>query len=300
VKVRRPLVLALLGVLIGCFSAESQQAAVPRIGVIALGSPTPGTLQVEAFDSLRQGLRELGYVEGRTIVIESRWDEGRPERNAALARELIRLNVDIIVASTPAATAAAKATKKIPIIMASAGADPVTLGLAASLPRPGGNVTGLTLQNYELSGKRLELLKEALPGVSRVILFWDPAEKAQRTDVKEYQRAARSLGLQLQAVEVSSPEDFDGAFQSAVRASAHAVIMHQGTACATHRATLASTALKSRLPTMSGDTGYAQNGGLMNYGPNIPDSWRRAAGFVDKILKGAKPGDLLRADQVFE
>jgi putative ABC transport system substrate-binding protein len=269
----------------------AQQAGAPRLGVLVPGNPTPGTLPLQVFDAFRQGLRDLGYVEGRTIVIESRWDEGRPERNAALAGELIRLEVDVIVAGTTAATVAATATKKIPVVMAATGGDPVTLGFAASLSRPGGNITGLTLQTYELPGKRLELLKEALPGITRVALFWHRAP-TPRTEVKEYEIAARSLGLQLQAVEVRRPEDFDGAFQTAVRAGARAVIMVQSAVYAGHRAKLASVALKTRLPTMSGETGYAQAGGLMNYGPNIPNSWRRAAGYVDKILKGAKPADL--------
>jgi ABC-type uncharacterized transport system substrate-binding protein len=265
---------------------EHNAGKIPRIGVLAPGSPPS-----RSFDSLRHGLRELGYVEGRTILIEPRWDEGRPERNAALAGELVRLNVDIIVATTTALTAAAKATKEIPIVMTSASGDPVTLGLAASLSRPGGNVTGLTLQTYELPGKRLQLLKEALPRISRVVLFWDPASPSS-TEVREYEIAARSLGLQLQAMEVRGREDLDAAFQTAVRARAQAVIMVQSAIYSRHTVTLASIALKSRLPTMSGETGYAQDGGLMNYGPNIPDSWRRAAGYVDKILKGAKPADL--------
>jgi len=272
-------------------AAEGQQGRVPRIGVLAPGGPTPGTLPMQVFDAFRQGLRDLGYVEGQTIVIESRWDEGRPDRYASLAEELIRLNVDIIVAGTTGATVAAKATKSIPIVMAATGGDPVRLGLAESLTRPAGNVTGLTLQTYELPGKRLELLKAALPSLSRVILFRHPASPSP-TEITEYERAARTLGLQLQTMEVRGPEDFDAAFHAAVRSKAQAVVMIQSSLYATYRAKLASVALKTRLPTMSGETGFAQDGGLMNYGPNIPDSWRRAASYVDKILKGTKPGDL--------
>jgi len=272
-------------------AAEGQQGRVPRIGVLAPGGPTPGTLPMQVFDAFRQGLRDLGYVEGQTIVIESRWDEGRPDRYASLAEELIRLNVDIIVAGTTGATVAAKATKSIPIVMAATGGDPVRLGLAESLTRPAGNVTGWTLQTYELPGKRLELLKAALPSLSRVILFRHPAPPSP-TEITEYERAARTLGLQLQTLEVRGPEDFDAAFHAAARSAAQAVVMIQSSLYATYRAKLASVALKTRLPTMSGETGFAQDGGLMNYGPNIPDSWRRAASYVDKILKGAKPGDL--------
>jgi ABC-type uncharacterized transport system substrate-binding protein len=269
-------------------AARPQQPShIPRIGVLVSGSPGPH----RAFESFRQGLRELGYIEGQTIVIESRWDEGRPERNTALVADLIRLRVDVIVATTSALTAAATATKEIPIVMTSASGDPVRLGLAASLRHPGGNVTGLTLQTYELPGKRLELLKEALPRVSHVALFWDPASPSSM-EIKEYEGAARSLGLQLQAVKVRSREDAEAAFQTAVRAGAHAVIMVQSAAYTIHAATLASIALARHLPTMSGETGYAQAGGLMNYGPNILESWRRASGYVDKILKGAKPRDL--------
>jgi ABC-type uncharacterized transport system substrate-binding protein len=288
---REFIVVLAFGFLAVPLAGEAQQGRVPRIGVLAPGDPTPGTLPMQVFDAFRQGLRDLGYVEGQTIVIESRWDEGRPDRYASLAGELIRLNVDIIVAGTTGATVAAKATKSIPIVMAATGGDPVTLGLAASLPRPGGNVTGLTLQTYELPGKRLELLKAALPSLSRVMVFWHPASPWP-PEITEYERAARTLGLQLQTMEVRGPEDFDAAFHAAARSAAQAVVMVQSSLYATYRAKLASVALKTRLPTMSGETGFAQDGGLMNYGPNIPDSWRRAASYVDKILKGTKPGDL--------
>ena len=280
-----------LGLLTAPLASEAQQGRVPLIGVLAPGDRTPGTLPMQVLDAFRQGLRDLGYVEGRTIKIEPRWDEGRLDRYASLAEELIRLNVDIIVAGTTGATVAAKATKSIPIVMAATGGDPVTLGLAASLRRPGGNVTGLTLQTYELQGKRLELLKAAVPNFSRVVLFQHPAPPSP-TEITEYERAARTLGLQLQTMEVRGPEDFDAAFHAAARSAAQAVVMIQSSLYATYRAKLASVALKTRLPTMSGETGFAQAGGLMNYGPNLPDSWRRAASYVDKILKGAKPGDL--------
>ncbi len=286
------LILALvLTILTAPLAVQAEQGRIPRIGVLAPGDPTPGTLPMQVFDAFRQGLRELGYVEGRTIVIEPRWDEGRPDRYASLAEELIRLNVDIIVAGSAGAPVAVKATKNIPIAMAATGADPVTLGLAASLWRPGGKVTGLTLQTYELPGKRLELLKAALPSLSRVVLFRHPASPSP-TEPTEYERGARTLGLRLQTMEVRGPEDFDAAFHVAARSAAQAVVMVQSSLYATYRARLASVAPKTRLPTMSGETGFAQDGGLMNFGPNSPDSWRRAAGYVDKILKGTKPGEL--------
>jgi putative ABC transport system substrate-binding protein len=220
-------------------AAQAQQGRVPRIGVLAPGDPTPGTLPMQVFDAFRQGLRDLGYVEGRTIVIEPRWDEGRLDRYASLAEELIRLNVDIIVAGTTGATVAAKATKSIPIVMAATGGDPVRLGLAASLQRPGGNVTGLSLQTYELPGKRLELLKAALPSLSRVVLFRHPAPPSP-TEITEDERAARTLGLHLQTMEVRGPEDFDAAFHAAARSAAQAVVIIQSSLYGTYRAKLGS------------------------------------------------------------
>jgi len=274
-------------------AAEPQQPGkVPRVGVLVPGSPTPRSLPLQVFEAFRSGLRDLGYIEGQTIILEPRWDEHRAERYASLASALVDLKVDVIVAgTTPTSLAAKSATTAIPIVMAASGADSVTLGLVASLSRPGGNVTGLTLQTYALPGKRLELLKEALPSISRVGLFWHPVSPS-RTEITGYETAARTLGLQLQAIQVGGPEDFDGAFRAAGRSGAHAVVMIQSAAYATHRVKLASIALKTRLATMSGETGFARDGGLMNYGPSIPESWKRAATYVDKILKGAKPGDL--------
>jgi putative ABC transport system substrate-binding protein len=238
-------------------------------------------------------LRDLGYVEGQTIVLEPRWEEGKADRYATLASDLARLNVDIIVAgTTPAALAAKNATATIPIVMAATGAgDPVELGLVASLMRPGGNITGLILQTHELAGKRLELLKEAAPGVSRVALLWSPTH-AHKTLVKEHEAAARALGMRLQPLEVRGSGDFEGVFQAASRGRAGAVIMAQAALFSLHRARLAELALNGRLPTISGETGFAEAGGLMNYGPNIVDSWRRAATYVHKILTGVKAADL--------
>jgi putative tryptophan/tyrosine transport system substrate-binding protein len=286
------LVLALTLTLLP-LAAEAQQAGrVPRIGVVAPGTPTPRTLPLRVFDAFRQGLRDLGYVEGETVVLETRWDESRPEQIPSLVRDLVQRNVDVILAgTTPASLAAKQATSTIPIVMAATGGDPVALGLAASLGRPGGNVTGITLQTYALPGKRLDLLREAIPRLSRGALFWN-SRMPGATEVKDYEAAAQSLGIRLQLLKVNGPEDFDGAFNSAVQGRAQALMMIQSAVYAAHRAKIAELAVKNHLPTISGETGYAQAGGFMNYGPNIAESWRRAAGYVDKILKGAKPADL--------
>jgi putative ABC transport system substrate-binding protein len=285
-----------LGILVGGLTAPLVAKAQPtgtvwRVGILAPGSAAPGTLPTKVVESFRNGMRELGFIEDRNIRLEIRWDEGRPERHVKFARELVGLSVDAIVAgTTPSTIAAKKATTTIPIVMAATGGDPVALGLVASMSQPGGNVTGLTLQTYELPGKRLEFLKEALPGISRATLFWDPNWPPY--EIKAYDPAARALGLQLQHVQAKGPEDFDRAFDAAVRGQSQAVTMVQSAVYATYRAQIAEIALKRGMPTMSGETGYAEAGGLMNYGPNIPDSWRRAAGYVAKILKGVKPGDL--------
>ncbi len=274
-------------------AAAQPAGRIPRIGVLAPGSPPgPGRPGLPHLDAFRQGFRELGHVEGRTIAFEVRWDGGKPDRYAALAAELVRLDVDVIVAATTGATLAARdATRTTPVVMAATGFDPVQIGLVASLARPGGNITGLTLQTHELPGKRLELLRTAVPGITRIALLWDPNPFSAAV-VKEHEAAARSLGMQLQPLEVRSPGDLEGAFQTARRGGAQALMMIQGAFYTIHRARIAEIALRSRIPTLSGETGYAQAGGLMEYGPNIVNSWHRAAIFVDKILNGAKPGDL--------
>jgi putative ABC transport system substrate-binding protein len=278
-----------LGLLAAPLASAAQQAVkVPRIGILAPGRPLPHPV----FEALRNGLRELGYVEGKTIAIEWRWEEDKPDRYPVLARDLAQLSVDIIVAGTTAASVAAKnVTSAIPVVMAATGGDPVEMGLVKSLARPGGNITGLVLLTEELPGKRLELLREAIPGLTRVALLWYPLPYG-RAHVNLHETAARSLGIELHRVEVHGPDDFESAFRSATRARTQAAILTQSSLYNIYRARLAELALQSRLPTISGETGYAQAGGLMNYGPNIPDSWRRVAGYVDKILKGAKPADL--------
>jgi putative ABC transport system substrate-binding protein len=278
-------VMLTLGVVLAPLAAEPQQAGkVPRIGILRPGSP-PDPF-VEAF---RQGLRELSYVEGRTISIEYRWAEGRNERLAGLAADLVRLNVDVIVASGTAAVAAKQATTAIPIVMPIAN-DPVR-GLVASLARPGGNVTGLATQNEELAGKRMELLKETLPRLSRVAALWEPA--SDNGQLRASEAAARSLGLRLQVLKVKRPDDFGTAFAEAQKNRAEALIVLSSSVSFVHRTRLVELAAKQRLPTMYPQQEFVVgSGGLMSYGADFHDLFRRAATYVDKILKGTKPGDL--------
>jgi putative ABC transport system substrate-binding protein len=290
---RRFLLTSLAGAVAASRAAEAQQReTVRRVGVLAPGSDAPGGLPTIVVDAFRKGLRDLGYIEGRNITLDIRWDHGRPERNQDLARELVRLPVDVIVSGTTPSTIAAKnVTTTVPIVMAATGANPVSLRLVTSMSRPGGNVTGLTLQTHELPGKRLEFVKELLPRMTRVAILWHPGHPST-DEINGFQAAAGVLGLELQQIETKGPEDLDGAFEAAVRGRSQAVITVQSAVYASYRARIAEIALKKHIPTMSGETGFAAAGGLMNYGPNIPDSWRRAAGYVDKILKGVKPGDL--------
>jgi len=284
------IVMLTVSLLVALLTAAAQPTReMPRIGVLA-----PGTLPNRGVEAFRQGLRDLGYVEGQTVTLEMRGDQGPLDRHRELAAELVRLHVDVLVAGgINAILAAQHATRTIPIVMAAQGGrDPVAAGLIASLARPGGNLTGLTLMTPELTGKRLELLKEAVPGLSRVALLLDSGHVSRNTHRDDHETAARLLGLQLQPLEVRGPADFAGAFQAATQGRVQALIMVQSPLVAVHRARLAALALAHRLPTMVGETGYAEAGGLMDYGPNIPASWRRAAIYVDKILKGAHPADL--------
>jgi putative ABC transport system substrate-binding protein len=274
------------------FAAEAQQAArIARIGYLTGNLATSLHLQ-EAF---RQGLRDLGYFEGRNVVIEYRDAEGKYERLPALAAELVALKVDVIVVpSTPAALAAKHATGTIPIVLAWV-ADPVGSGLVTSLARPGGNVTGLSFLAPELVGKRLELLKQAVPGVSRVAALWHPGDYGEQTErhmLKEADVAARALGVRLQVVEARGPEDFDRAFSDMTRARAGAVTVQSTNIFLLERRRLVELAAKNRLPAMYLAREFVDAGGLMSYGPNVADLFRRAATYVDKILKGARPADL--------
>jgi putative ABC transport system substrate-binding protein len=279
-----------LGMLVAPLTAGAQPAAkVPRIGVLHPGTPAAVSQNVEAF---RQGLRERGYVEGQNIVVERRFGDAKPERMAEVAAELVRLKVDVIVTSTDGAIAAVKQqTRTIPIVMANS-TDPVGTGFVASLARPSGNVTGLTSLSPELSAKKLELLKEVVPGLSRVAIMWNPDVRGAVLVYKETQSAAGSLQLQLQSVEVSRADDFERAFSALTTGRAEALIVVNSPFAFAVRDQVASLAQKHRLPSMYGLREYVDAGGLIAYGSNLADGWRRAATYVDKIIKGAKPGDL--------
>jgi putative tryptophan/tyrosine transport system substrate-binding protein len=289
---RRTFLSALTGGLLAApLAAEAQQAAkVPRIGYLAL-NPTANPHLHEAF---RQGLRDLGYVEGRNVVIEYRDAEGKPERLPALAAELIALKVDVLVAQpTVAALAAKQATRTLPIVFPVA--EPVTSGLVTSLARPGGNITGLSILTPEMGGKGLELLKQAVPGVSRVAVLWDPGAFPERTTKhmrKQLEGAAQALGVRLQFIEARGPDDFDRAFSEMTRARAGALTVLGGSMFVSQRRRLVDLAATNRLPAVYPARESVEAGGLMAYGPSVPDLFRRAATYVDKILKGAKPGDL--------
>jgi putative ABC transport system substrate-binding protein len=273
--------------------AEAQPAAkVARIGWLG-ANLAGGPHLIEVF---RQGLRDLGYVEGRNVVIEIRDAEGKFERFPTLAAELVALKVDVIVAggATRAILAATQATKTIPIVFAGV-ADPVAIGFVASLARPGGNVTGLSSLTVELVGKCLELLTQAIPGVSRVAALWQPVAGAERTNkdfLKEADVAARALRVRLQVVEARGPADFDRAFSEMTRARAGALTVLTSAMFYSERRRLVDLAAKNRLPAVYQVREFVDAGGLLSYGPDLADLFRRAATYVDRILKGAKPADL--------
>lgn len=270
--------------------AEAQQAAkVPRIGVLSSFAPSGAAVWHQAF---QEGLRDLGWVEGKNIAIEYRYSEGRADRLPELATDLARLNVDIIVAHTNTdALAAHRVTKTIPVVMATAG-DPVTTGLVKSLARPGGNVTGLSQMSPDLAGKRLELLKETVPKLSRVAVLWNPEGPTSPLAWKEIQLPAGQLNLQLHSLEVRSPDDFDKAFEDATGARAGALAIMPDPLFPTNLKRIANLAAKSRLPSIYHLREFAESGGLVTYGPDRSALFRRAATYVDKILKGAKPAEL--------
>ena len=273
-----------------CISAHAQQSTkIPRIGFVSgIGDrKTPG-YHVEAF---QQGLRDLGYVEGKNILVEYRYVEGRLDRYPSLAAEFVQLKVDVLVA-TAGITAVKQATKTIPIVMVITG-DPVATGLIDSLARPGGNITGLTRFTRELSGKRLELLKEIVPTISRVAVLWNANVTIPGDALKEYEAAAPALKLQVQSLEVRGPNpDLEGAFQAAAKGRANAVVTILNPVLNRYRKEIADLAIKNRLPSMCEAADYVEAGCLMSYSANDADLYRRAAVYVDKILKGAKPADL--------
>jgi putative ABC transport system substrate-binding protein len=273
-----------------CLSANAQQAKkVPRIGVLAQSHAYFLSTQLDAF---RQGLHELGYLEGQNLAFEYRHAEGKLDRLPSLASELVRLKVDVIFASsTPAASAAKNATTDIPIVFHTLG-DPVASGIVASLARPGGNVTGLTMGGAELYGKRLELLKETIPRLSRATILWNPASSVTQLNLKETQAAAQVLKLQIQSLEVRSPEEIEPAFDAATRAKTGAILITQSPPITTHAKLIIELAAKRRLPAIYPQRQWPDTGGLMSYGGNVDDSVRYLATYVDKILKGTKPADL--------
>ena len=286
---RRRFIEVIVGGLIAApLAAEAQQAGkVPRIGFL-------GVFAGPNFDALRQALCELGWVEGQNIVIDHRSAEGRLDRLPDLAAELVRLKVDVIVAEgTQGVTAAKKATETIPIVMIAGSTDPVGLGFIASLARPGGNVTGLSYSvGPDIAGKGLGLLKEAVPKVRRVAILSNPANPVQPLFIRELKVAARALGVQLQLLEARGPDEFDGAFAAMTKERVGALLVVADGMFFFHRARLVDLAARGRLPAAYGVRADVEAGGLMSYGPSLRDLWQRAATYVDKILKGAKPADL--------
>ncbi len=289
--------LFILGLLVAPLAGEAQQPAkVPRIGLL-------GTLPTNPhYEALRQGFHEFGYVEGQNIAIERRYSEGRAERLPDLAAELVRLKVDVILVDACGAplNAAIHATSTIPIVVAACNDDLVATGLISSLARPGGNITGLSELTPELGAKRLELLKEAVPRVRRVAILWNPAYSERfsanfrfwSSDWVEMRAAAQVLGITLQSVEIRGPDDFDTAFSAMTRGRAEALIAFSDPLFVLHRRRIADLAAKNHLPAVYASREVVDAGGLMFYGPSISDMFRRAAVYVDKILKGAKPADL--------
>jgi putative ABC transport system substrate-binding protein len=284
------LTLVSVGLLSAWEAPDLSAAGVPRIGFLAIGTRENRGFLIEG---LLRGLREHGYVEGQNILIEYRFSEGHNERLPELAAELVTLKVDLIVASgSPASFAAKNATSTIPIVMGSLAADPIETGLIASLARPGGNITGMTEMAAQLSGKRLELLKEAIPALARVAVFWNPPNPAYGPVLRGLEAAAPLLRLKLQRLEVRGPEDFEGALKAAIGQRAGALFVPGDPLVTNRPRVVADLALKYRLPTMTDFRELPENGGFMSFGPDLVDSYRRAATHVDKILKGANPANL--------
>jgi putative ABC transport system substrate-binding protein len=273
-----------------CPSASAQQSArIPRIGYLVTSSPAAIAPRMEAF---QQGLRELGFIEGKNIVIERRYADGKSDQLRSLAAELVNLNVDIIVSSGPTATRPAKeATSKIPIVM-TFDDDPIGSGFVASLNRPGGNVTGLSTLSPEISGKQLELLKEIVPKITRVAVLGTSTREGTTQNLKELELAAGAFGLKLQYLDTPNVKDIEVGFENAIKARAEAVLILQSPVFNSQRPQIAELALKRRLPAIYPRREFVEDGGLMSYGVSILDLDRRAAIYVDKILKGAKPADL--------
>lgn len=286
---RRAFLVALVAALSAPRAATAQAGRVPRIGFLG---PPPGTPGAQLVQSFQQGLRELGYTEGRNITIEYRWTDVDPPQLDVLAAELVALKVDVLVASvTPVIAAAKRATTTIPIVMANA-ADPVGSGFVSSLARPGGNVTGLSRLVPEVIGKELELLAGALPGLARIGVLSNPVNPLHRDMLNQTRREAVALGVELQLAEAREPNEFEPALEGLSRSRVGAVLVLGDGMFFLNRSRLANVLLKTRLPSMFSNTEHVEAGGLMSYAASARDNYRRAAYFVDKILKGAKPADL--------
>jgi len=287
---RRTFALALCALLLALsyYASAQQPKKVPRIGFLTAAGPAGPN--IEAF---RQGLRDLRYIEGKNILIEYRYAEGKVDRLPELAAGLVNLNLDlIVVASSQAASAAKQASTIIPIVMATSG-DPVATGLIKSLAQPGGNITGMTVYSPEVSGKRLELLKEAFPKISKVAVLGDPTSSGYQLDWQQLKAAGKSLAVQLQPLDVHSPNpDFKGAFAAAKKQRAEAFLTLPPPLMAIYRKEIVALVAEGKLPAIYHNRDFMDAGGLMSYGPNLADSFKRAATYVDKILKGAKPADL--------
>ncbi len=286
---RRDLIALVGSTMAWPLAAHAQQAGkVYRVGFLW---DSPGAFP-DAIEAFRQGLRDLGYVEGRNIAIEYRWAEGKPERMRELAEELVRLKVDVIIAPSSNYTEAAKrATATIPIVFLS-HADPVATGHVTSLSRPGGHITGLSNMMTETNVKGLELLKQAVPGLARVAVIFDPATPSHGPGLKAVEAAGPALGLQVQPVAVGSATEFDAAFSAIARERADAVLVLSTAIFIAEEKRLAELALTHKLPSVFGPRHHVAAGGLLSFGPDRVDLWRRGAIYVDKILKGAKPADL--------
>jgi putative ABC transport system substrate-binding protein len=287
---RRFLLTSLAGTCTVAHAAEPRRTGMVRVGYLEFGSAAPGTPHLEAF---RRGLRELGWLEGQNIAIDVRYAEGNQDRLPELVVEFVRLKVDLIFASaTPAALAAKRATTTIPIVIGFV-ADPVGSGLVSRLARPGGNITGWThLAGLELNAKRLEILKETVPDAARIGALWNPANPIHAPSLKVIEAAARRLTVQLHPIGVQDPHELQGAFSAMAQARLHGLTVPPDGMFFAHRTRIIDLAAKSRIPTMYGVRELAQAGGLMAYGVNLPEMYRHGAVLVDRILKGARPGDL--------
>ena len=292
--------MILVGVLAGPSGATAQPAAkAPRVGILFAGTPTAAASFNESFT---QGLRERGYVDGQTIIVERRYAGGSGDRIGEVAAEMTRMHLDVIVTGTDSTIAAVKRqTQSIPIVMVAAS-DPVGTGFVASLARPGGNVTGTSRMSPETSAKRLELLREAVPRLSRVAVIWNPDVRGAVLDFKELEEPARSMRVQLQSIEVSRADDLARAFSAIVDARAEGlIVLTPNPVTFTNQSQLVSFAQRHRLPSIYGVREYVDSGGLMAYGASVRAAYQRAAFFVDRILKGARPGDLpVEQPTVFE